>query len=162
MPVWSTEAANELISLSKERPLTHMHIQKLVYISHGWTLAISDRTLTIEDPEVWAFGPVYRLIWDNLRFAGPYPVTKKIPDADIVPYPGATLRGWNEEDRQMVGMVYQAYKHLEAFQLSALTHRKGTPWRKLYRDGNGQDQYIPSSMIKKHFQELSEPRPQKY
>ena len=162
MPVWSTEAANELISLSKERPLTHMHIQKLVYISHGWTLAISDRTLTIEDPEAWAFGPVYRLIWDNLRFAGPYPVTKKIPDADIVPYPGATLRGWNEEDRQMVGMVYQAYKHLEAFQLSALTHRKGTPWRKLYRDGDGQDQYIPSSMIKKHFQELSEPRPQKY
>lgn len=158
MPVWSTEAANELISLSKERPLTHMHIQKLVYISHGWTLAIRDRILTIDDPEAWRFGPVYRLIWDNLRHAGPYPVTNKIPDARIAPYSGSTPQGWNDEDRQMVGTVYQEYKHLEAFQLSALTHREGTPWRTVYADGNGQDQYIPSSMIKKHFQELAEPR----
>ena len=154
MPVWSTEAANELISLSKEKPLTHMHIQKLVYISHGWTLAISDRILTIDDPEAWRFGPVYRLIWDSLRFAGPYPVTKKIPDADIAPYSGSTHQGWNEEDRKIVDRVYQEYKHLEAFQLSALTHRKGTPWHTLYRKREWQDQYIPSSMIKKHFQEL--------
>lgn len=158
MPVWSTEAANELISLSKERPLTHMHIQKLVYISHGWMLAISDRILTIDDPEAWRFGPVYRLIWDNLRHAGPYPVTNKIPDTKIAPYPGSTPQGLDDDDRQMVGMVYQAYKHLEAFQLSALTHREGTPWRTVYHDGDGRDQYIPSFMIKKHFQELAEPR----
>ena len=155
MPVWSTEVANKLISMSKEKPLTHMQIQKLVYISHGWTLAIRDRILTIDDPEAWAFGPVYRLIWDNLRFAGPYPVTKKIPDADLAPYPGSTLRGWNEEDKQIVDRVYQEYKHLEAFQLSALTHRERTPWRTVYQNGEGQDQYIPSFMIKEHFQELA-------
>lgn len=156
MAVWSTEAANELISLSKERPLTHMQIQKLVYISHGWTLAIRDRVLTIDNPEAWRLGPVYRLIWNNLSYAGPYPVTDKIPDTHIAPYPSSTPQGWRGQDRQIVKRVYKLYKHLEAFQLSALTHREGTPWRKVYRDGLGQDQYIPSSMIRKHFRALAE------
>lgn len=155
MAVWSAEAANELISLSKERPLTHMQIQKLVYISHGWTLAIRGRVLTIDDPEAWRWGPVYRLIWNNLSYAGPYPVIDKIPDTSIAPYPGSTPQGWHDEDRQMVKRVYELYKHLEAFQLSALTHREGTPWREVYRDGIGQDQYIPSFMIKDHFRGLA-------
>ena len=158
MPVWSTEAANELISLAKDRPLTHMHIQKLVYISHGWTLAICDRTLTIDDPEAWRFGPVYRLIWDNLRYAGSYPVTRKIPDGAVEPYPDSAGREWRQKEREIVKQVHHIYGDLAAFQLSALTHRQGTPWRKVYGDGTGQDQHIPSSMIRDHFLGLAAQR----
>jgi len=156
MALWSTQFANRFISLATSEPLTHMQIQKLVYISHGWSLALKNQKLTIDSPEAWRYGPVYRLVWDNLKYAGEYPITKEIPENRILPYADAELGEWDESSDEIVEAVFRFYGGLEAFQLSALTHKEGTPWKKIYRPSTSrQGMPIPSSMIREHFLELS-------
>lgn len=151
MAVWSTQAANEFIRLAQDEPLTHMQIQKLVYITHGWLLAIEERRLTLDPPEAWKFGPVYRLIWDALKHVGAYPVTSPIPGHEVLPYIGASLRPWHKTNKTAIKSVYEVYGKLAAFQLSALTHVEGTPWQQVYADGKGKNQNLPSHLIRDHF-----------
>lgn len=53
MPAASPAIANQFIPLALHdgRPLTNMHLQKLVFIAHGWNLAIRNLPLTEDDPE---------------------------------------------------------------------------------------------------------------
>ena len=42
------------------------------------------------------------------------------------------------------------------FQLSALTHRDGTPWTEIYDHGRGKYDEIPPDLIRDHFVELAQ------
>ena len=156
MAVWSTQAANEMIAMSlrNQEPLTNMQIQKLVYFSHGWFLYNEDSSLTIDSPEAWDFGPVYRLLWNRLQYAGNYPITQQIPDSLLLPYEGATTEQLGEPAKELIQRVCSFYGELSGSRLSMLTHRTGTPWRKIFRDGEGRNDPIPSKMIKDHFRDL--------
>lgn len=50
--------ANELLRLAKTRgiTLTNMQVQKLVYIGHGYSLAILHRQLFRQPVEAWRWG----------------------------------------------------------------------------------------------------------
>lgn len=159
MSAWSTVAANEFIRIAykDDRYLTHMHLQKLVYISHGWTLETLNKGLTLDHPEAWRFGPVYRLLWEQLKHAGAYPITTPIDQVRLSPYGRSEKRGLalQDDESRVLGEVYRIYGHLAPFQLSALTHTKETPWSQVYKGGEGENQIIPDTMIKKHFHEVA-------
>ena len=42
----------------EDTPLDHLRLQKLVYLAHGWHLAIHGRPLIEESVEAWKYGPV--------------------------------------------------------------------------------------------------------
>ncbi len=53
--------ANEFIKLAKKhgkKPLTHMQLQKLVYIAHGWSFALGEEEapLIADTVEAWDWG----------------------------------------------------------------------------------------------------------
>lgn len=52
--------ANHFLELawSDGTTLNPMQIQKLVYIAHGWHLAITEKPLIHESVEAWTYGPV--------------------------------------------------------------------------------------------------------
>jgi uncharacterized phage-associated protein len=163
MAAWSPQIANEFIRRAKadSRALTQMQLQKLVYIAHGWTLAITERPLTHDEPEAWEYGPVYKELRRALRSYGSDGVSREIKngefssgvfarDDDAVAV--ATL---TPDETQIVQRVYSDYSQFHAFQLSALTHKSGTPWTIIYADGNGKYNEIPSSLIRDHFVELA-------
>ena len=156
MSVWSTQAANELISLSVKgnKPLTNMQLQKLVYISHGWSVFHFEESLTIDNPEAWRLGPVYRLLWNRLQYVGNYAVVRKIDADGLLPYPGAEAGKLKEKGKSLIRRVLESYGGLTAFQLSALTHQQGTPWRTIYGKGEGRDEQIPARLIGEHFRAL--------
>ena len=153
MAVWSTQAANKIITLSLQSggTLTHMQIQKLVYISHGWSLAVLGERLTLDDPEAWSFGPVYRLIWERLGHTGRFPVTATIPESQLLPYSGAVRQELDRKASEIIEKVFNSYGELQGFQLSALTHREGTPWRQVYADGQGRNDPVYPALIREHF-----------
>lgn len=84
MADWSPAIANEFIRRARAdgRSLTQMQLQKLVYIAHGWNLAVNGRPLTVDAPKAGDFGPVYTELWGALRHYGGDPVTRDIRNCD--------------------------------------------------------------------------------
>jgi len=166
MAIHSTAVANRFLEHAEkaEQELTQMQLQKLVYIAHGWNLAINDRALTKDHPIAWDFGPVYPDLWKALRRYGSSLVTKKIKigDFDI----GATGRqakkistgSLEKAETDVVNKVFEVYGKFHAFQLSAITHAEGTPWDKVFIKNGAKNSVIPDNLIKEHFYELARQR----
>ena len=166
MTAWSPEIANEFIArAAKEgRALTQMQLQKLVYIAHGWNLAISGEPLTYDAPEAWEYGPVYKELRRALRSYGREPVAREIKRREFAPRMfdddggSPAHASLTPEDIDILDRVHRDYSKFHAFQLSALTHREGTPWFRVYDQGSGKFDEIPSEMIRDHFVELARQR----
>lgn len=140
MPSPSPGIANEYLPLGMNsgRALTNMHLQKLVYIAHGWKLAIYNEPLTDDDPEAWDYGPVYPELYEALRGYGSDNVVKPIRYSDYmhrVREDGEVRAILSEEERALIRSVWENYGHFHAFQLSALTHVQGSPWSLAYEQG---------------------------
>lgn len=154
------QIANYLLSKSFDtgRPLTPMQIIKLVYIAHGWHLAIhNDKPLITDAVEAWKFGPVISSLYRRMKDFGGNVVTSLLPHNRRDQTPALT-----EETRALLDSVWEGYSHLSGPQLSTLTHRKGTAWYETWHQQGGNKQFgaiIPDQLISKHFRELLEKAP---
>ena len=164
MAAWSPQIANEFIRRAKAegRALTQMQLQKLVYIAHGWTLAITGNPLTYDEPEAWEYGPVYKELRRALRSYGRDGVGREIRNGEYSPGvfigddDATAVANLDSEEVKIVDRVYRDYGGFHAFQLSALTHKDGTPWTHIYNGGNGKFDEIPAALIREHFVELAQ------
>jgi uncharacterized phage-associated protein len=138
--------------------LTPMEILKLVYIAHGWNLAIGDHPLIREEIEVWTYGPVIRSLYDSVKHYGRDPISAPLQNSCI----DSATRNVREEEpaepftddeRMILDRVVEVYGPLRAFQLSALTHKEGTPWSKANAQGRST---ITDPEIAEHFRQLAQ------
>jgi uncharacterized phage-associated protein len=158
--------ANEFLKLPNAREtITQMQLQKLVYIAHGWNLAISGEPLTTELPEAWEYGPVYRNLYEHTKYFGSKPLGRFIApeDSDLARFFGghgkvdptpytATL---TSQEQAIIAHVWSRYGALDAIRLSALTHQKGTPWFETFTK-KGRNAPIANDLILSHYQMLAE------
>ena len=103
--------------LRKQRPMTAMKLQKLVYYSQVWSLVWDDKPLFGERVEAWANGPVVRKLYDAHR--GHYQVNR---------IPGGFSRKLNSEQRDTIDAVLEYYGDKPSQWLSDLSHME-RPWR---------------------------------
>lgn len=155
VPHGARAVANYLIDqVRQDRDyLTSMQLLKLVYISHGWSLAFFDRPLVREAVEAWEYGPVIADLYQGVKRWGAGPVRERLPG-----YFAAT-DGFSSQEKELVSSVLAAYRHLDGLELSNLTHRRGTPWYKVYYEQGGKKTrhaLIPNDLIKEHFVSLME------
>jgi uncharacterized phage-associated protein len=152
MPAWSPEIASEFIRLtaSHGRGLDQLQLQALVYIAHGWQLARSGEPLTGDRPEAWEFGPAYRRLADVLAPYGDQPIT-----VETSPFSGTASESvLDQSEARLVQEIYQNYGAFESWQLSALTRKGNTPWKRIFADGAGKFRDIPHDLIRAQFVEL--------
>jgi uncharacterized phage-associated protein len=140
--------ANELLRIAKARgqSLTNMQLQKLVYIAHGYSLAILHRPLIKQSVEAWRYGPVIPDLYRALRRYGAGDVTDTVP---II-----TFDSLSETERKLLSTVLDAYGRFSGAQLSTMTHKEDSPWRKVYREGLYNNEIIPNPSIAQHYLEL--------
>lgn len=132
--------ANELLDLAdrSNRKLTQIEIQKLVYFSHGWHLALADQNLIPDQIEAWTYGPVVRRLYDAFKKFGNSVITERALDWKVTPqgkfsscYP--TIQSASLEDdtfaRAVVQGVWTKYGLLPPFRLVEITHLDGSPWQ---------------------------------
>lgn len=142
--------------------LTQMHLQKLVYISHGWSLALRDVALTSDEIEAWDYGPVFPDLYDHTKFNGKSPLMRLIKPSD-----GNPFSFWDGEvdddpyeadlssvESDVLKHVWRKYGRLSAFKLSDLTHKRNTPWHWAYHNG-GRRAPIDNEHIKDHYRKLA-------
>lgn len=141
---------------SSETLLTPMQINKLAYISHGFTLAIEDEPLFPDRVEAWRYGPVIPSIYYMLSQYGGEPVT-------AIQYCGTDLATPEKKDRmgflkriinpkhkKITDIVLKKFGHFTGLQLSTITHEPGTPWHRRYKS-NKLGIEIPNSLTREYY-----------
>lgn len=164
MPHRAVAIANEFLAQPGANEfLTQMALQKLTYFAHGWNWAVNRDRLVIEAPEAWAFGPVYRDLYDHTKTFGKQPIGRLITTADSEAARIFGLRGnepspyvapLTERERAVIQHVWRRYRGLDAIALSQLTHRPGTPWFETYQN-RGQNTPIDDQLIRQHYERLA-------
>jgi uncharacterized phage-associated protein len=132
--------ANMLLDLADELGLrlTHMAIHKIIFYAHGWYLAETNAPLVRQAFEAWNYGPVLKPIYEAFKQYGNKSISARASHFD--PVSGTTHIVRSEfalSDVSFVRNVLRAYGHLNALELSHLTHRSGGPWDKMWNAPGG-------------------------
>jgi len=151
----ATTIANELLRIANAAgdPLTHLKLQKLVYFSHGWHLALTDgRPLIRESIEAWKYGPVVRELYREFASYGKGIIDKFYGSLcwknGKVAFNQPALPVTAEFENGLLDRIWEVYGALTPYQLSAMSHEPGSPWdkaRKADRD------VIPNEDILEYF-----------
>ena len=151
-PYPATTIASEFLRAAETAgtAITHMKLQKLVYLAHGWYLAFSECQPLIEERvRAWQYGPVIQELYTQLAHYGRRSITRSY-FAEVFNDPAIP-----QDDRlahYVVGAVWDSYGHYTGYQLSTLTHQDNTPWDQAKRQCSS---VIPDETIRDHFAQLA-------
>lgn len=119
----SREFAKYLVALAKKQeiPLNFTKLQKLTYICDGVMLAAGNNYIN-ENCCVWDYGPVYPKIYKWYERNWDKRITLddvKVEDKTFI-----------EENKinELMNKILKAFENTTASQLSAWTHKPGSPW----------------------------------
>lgn len=161
----SKAVANYLLDkfLEQGAECTQLQINKLVYIAHGWHLALSPATngLIDEDVIAWKFGPVIPTLREQFRDYGSDPITEHATtwvdvDEEYVPtIAQADPAGW---EINLLDWVWRAYGAMTGAQLIELTHLPDSPWAQITKNGTdiGHNKKIPRDLIREYYRKLKD------
>ena len=164
-PPFSAKAvANYILDLAAadgKRP-SGIAVMILVYLAHGWHLALLGRPLIDEPVVAGKYGPdIHSLEQEFSTFFGSGPVREHAQELRRIS-PGRlglyTPRLPNDGDpyveraKQIVREAWQTYRKYTAVQLANMTHQPGTPWHKVWIEMGGRPGAdIPDELIAEHF-----------
>lgn len=157
--VWETNSAiavaNYFIdNYSSAKDLTPLKLQKLVYLSHAWHLALEDSPLVEDESvEAWQYGPVFSSLYHELKGHGSRSVRELATDIvedenDDWVIATPRLRG---EFHGFLDRVWATYGNWTPGQLSTLTHTPGSPWSQTNRELR--NAHIDDSLITRYYKE---------
>ena len=141
------QVANELVRRKGLGTLTPMQVLKLVYLCHGWMLGLYGQPLLIQPVQAWRFGPVVPDVYYALKHYRKNRVTRPI---DLEAW-GVTPQEFGPREENLMDQVLDIYGGLSGPKLSALTHRRDSPWRRVWQPGSSDAAVIPNSMIERYY-----------
>ena len=154
--------------------LTPMKAIKLVYIAHGYTLALLNHPLIDDHVEVWRFGAVIPSLYHELKIYGSGRIKFLILDGSNVDkldlvvlseselqrkYAGSEITyDFNNDEKELMEAVWEVYKSKDGIQLSELIHLPNTPWDIIWNQKGGKYErgaIIPEEIIKRHYESIT-------
>ena len=146
----SVAVANQFLLVARKKGESICSLTKLiklVYIAHGYRLALKGRSLIKDRIEAWRYGPVIPRLYHAFRREKPVPEPLEPKQSDCDEF--------DEDVLPIIEAVYRGYGHLNFSEISQLTHKKGTPWDMVYRNqGNGGE--IENELIREYYYGLIE------
>ena len=157
----ATSLANYFIDLaiSNQKDILQMGLMKRVYITHGFCLALFDKSAL--DPrfdvvEAWRYGPVIPSVYHSFKHNGKNPIKEKsvFVDYDPTTFEVTTqIPELTDNDvKAVANMVWNRYLDFSDTQMVELTHKSGTPWGMCYQKGKTCE--IPDEYTKAFYQKL--------
>ena len=159
MPAWSSDIANTIILTGRKQSMrfNQMQLQKLVYLCHGWSLALQDKPMTHDMPVAMKYSINYLEIARAFHLCG---VGKIRNQSQHVVVENQTSM-MTDVDIQIIEQVVKSYGNFRESQLSALTHSISTPWHITYNNGQGLMNSIQNNLIQEYFLKQAEKSEQK-
>ena len=148
--------ANYFLNI-KDNQLNHRKLQKLIYFTHGWYLAIKKEPLLNEQVETWRCGPIIPSIYREfiiLQYGNEEDILEEKAlsfDTNLrccytVPVPNDIFV------KELIRKVWEVYGKFTGIQLVNMTYLKGSPWYEIHNKPFtriGTD--IPDDLIEKWF-----------
>ena len=128
--------------------LCHMRLQKLLYYTQGWSLALRGRPIFKDRIEAWAHGPVVPEVYRKLKKYGFH----SIPIEKV-----GYAKDLTDADRLHIEAVWSEYKGYSANSLRAMTHKED-PWRDARGDSEPSaksNARITQASMKRYFSSLA-------
>lgn len=158
--------ANYVIRLSEKSEhgiVTPLKLQKIVYIAHGFHLAIYDEPLVgNEIAEAWEYGPVFPSIYHEFKDFGAGPITRLATEEvydryeDSLTMMTPRIGTGHSETKKFIGLVWAGYGQYSAGELSNMTHEEGTPWSKTRLKDRFINAPISNTRIKNYYKDVVE------
>lgn len=143
---------NTLLKEAKKKKVTftHLQIQKILYFLHGHFLAKTGKPLIDEPFEAWQYGPVVNSLYYKLNKYGSAPIVSYIPSLDKTTGKETffVVNDNHKDFWDVLSIVWAEYANKDGLRLSALSHKKGSPWDK----ATTRFEVIPNDVIKEYFQ----------
>ena len=140
--------ADYLIYNSSSVYLTPLHINKLVFFSHGWNLGILETPLINEDVEAWKYGPIIPSIYYAFK---KYVQKKVVPEEYFSTDQNKNIDDlFTTDNKKIMDAVINVYAKKSGAELIAITHEHGSPWQRHYIEDR-RDIKIPTESIKDYY-----------
>ena len=120
----------------KGQSLSIVKLLRIIFISHGWTLALLGRPLVQNAIEAWDHGPVITDVYAAYRSQGTYTLR---PD-------GRDTSALAMDERSILDQTLTIYGTMDDAHLSDLVRKSGSPWD-LSRQAGGRSAHIPDALI---------------
>lgn len=152
--------ANYFIELAQRdsKPIHLLGLVKRVYIAHGFSLAIQDKSLLdsrFDRVEAWRYGPVIPSVYHSFKNYRTNKIEKPIENLTIDSFGNEQWvmpKLTDERDKQIVEIVWNRYKNYTDSQLVTILHRAGTPWDICYEPDKNNE--IPDGFTKRYYEKL--------
>lgn len=134
-PYTPSEIANFFLKKGKkDKEMTQMKLNKLVYFAQGWYLALNDAPLFDEDIQAWQHGPVIPSLYHEFKHFGSNQITPKTHsiqwnDEDGLHY--KTVGAADKNTRIILEKIWSLFGQYHGWELRNLTHQEDTPWSKV-------------------------------
>ncbi|WP_408640053.1 Panacea domain-containing protein [Devosia ureilytica] len=110
---------------------------KILYFAHGWHLAKFSVPLIAQPFEAWEFGPVVRVVYDQIREYSGSPIKCRLVSFNAVTMKKEVAQVDVQEDSSaLIRAVTGAYGVLHPYRLSDLTHAVDSPWTSVWDAAN--------------------------
>ena len=139
------------------RPIGVMTLLKVLYFAHAWHLAKYIRPLVAQRFEAWRYGPVNRVVYEQLKNLDSRPIQSKLKSFDphLCRF-SETRYNFDADTTIFLENIFDYYSHFDPFKLSDLTHEEGSPWDVVWSEAEKRavpGMIIPNSLIMKWFRE---------
>lgn len=143
-------------AIADSTPIDPMKLQKLIYFTHGYYMALHKKRdgfvvpLVDEFFEAWRFGPVLPSIYHEFKNYGADKITSLALEyrpefrAEVVAVPPIDDKRLNH----IANFVWETYAKRHSLALSDLTHKEGGAWDKARKQAPGiKNKDIPNEDI---------------
>ena len=139
--------------------LTPLQVNKLCYLTHGFTLRSTKHGAFHNDVEAWPYGPVIPAVYEAFRHYGRNPVRtlwgtgKRICIGDVKKSRTSLAKEMDHNVQGIADMVVDGYAGVDGGRLIGMTHEKDTPWSKT-RSKWYRTTTIPTDVIRAYYKNM--------
>lgn len=148
MPEDARSIANFFIEAASTHriKLSHLQLQKILFFAHAWHLAKYNEPLIGQNFEAWQYGPVVRVVYEQLKIFKNQPITAFLTKINAESGEFVEARtNISDEKRIFLSNLFNYYSQFHAFKLVDLTHEQDGPWEKAWKTAG--DGAVPGMLI---------------
>ena len=124
-----------------------MKLQKLIYFTHGWCLAVVGESVIDEFFYAWKYGPILQPLYFNYKKLGLKKIDKK--QNNQIKY--------TKNEIDLLNFIWERYSGFDCIQLSRMAHTENSPWQHVMKNYQYTlSNIIPNELIKNYFSRLYE------